>query len=491
MNQREKVITSVIVLAVIVLGLTILSVYAEKAQGAPVEIRIGGKCLDVQNSKMVNGARVQLWDCNNSKAQKFEIKDSTAPTTNPPPINPPPTTNVGCEGVPSWKTPHDYKVGDVVVYKNQLFTAINDNNPGYDPLISTWFWKAGDRCDAVVVNPPPTTEPPPTTTNPPPVDNGDKEIAVYFQSWSAPWASRGADHQLAKLPPYVTTVLLAFIRPEAAYTAGGSLNSAGLDFSSDPSVIKEAVAIARSQGKKILLSSGGATYYNWANYNVDGNIALMNYLGADGLDLDYEDMQQVCGWSTGGTGCPKDQEFIDIIKKTKAKMPAGKLLTTAAWSTGAYGEGEYHASKMDSRQIGSNFGMYVNPLKQVGHMFDRIYIMAYDAGNKSTTGYDWKTAYEAYRKLYKGRLVIGVESCPEAWGGNCSDAADAKARAKASSGVMLWSWQKPGGIALAQAACQQLGMQGCAQAIESSQSSKDEIKSNVYEFHRKPEKRAK
>lgn len=433
--------------------------FSYTAYSKTVEIRapgLGNKCLDIASSGTANGTKVQLWDCNKTKAQQFELVETGTV------INPPPTEANKCSGIPAWVVGKEYKVGEKVVYQNQIFTVANDN-PGYDPIVSHWFWTAGEKCDSVVVNPPPV-EPPPV--NPPPVDNGDKELAVYFQSWSMPWVASGKDSQLCKLPPYVTTVLLAFIRPDANFSANpGAFGGSGIDFSSSPQVIKEAVKCLTDRGTKVLLSVGGATYYNWSSYNVDSNIGWMNYLGADGIDLDYEDMQQVCAWSTGGVGCPKDQEFINIIKATKAKLPAGKLLTTAAWSTGAYGKGEYHASKMDGRQIGSNFGMYTTPLEQVGSLFDRIYIMAYDAGNKATTGYDFRTAYAAYRKLYKGRLVIGVESCPEAWGGNCSDAADAKARAQLSRGVMLWSWQKPGGIALAQAACQQLGLQGCAQSL--------------------------
>ena len=287
---------------------------------------------------------------------------------------------------------------------------------------------------------------------PDPKPSSDKEIAVYFQSWSAPWASTGSQHQLANLPSYVNTVLLAFSRPESAYKAGDSLWTAGLDFSSDAAVIKDAIAIAKSQGKTILLSVGGATYVNWGSYNVQGTVALATYLGVDGIDLDYEDMNQVCSWGTGGNACPKDAEFIDIIKRTRAAWPRPKLLTTAAWSTGAYGEGDHAASKMDSRQIGSNFGLYVNPLKQVGALFDRVYVMAYDAGNKSTTGYDWREAVKAYRKYFKGRLVVGIESAPEAWGGNVSDAKDAAERAKETNGIMVWSWQKAGGKELAEAA---------------------------------------
>lgn len=296
---------------------------------------------------------------------------------------------------------------------------------------------------------------------PDPKPSSDKEIAVYFQSWSAPWASTGSQHQLANLPSYVNTVLLAFSRPETDYKAGDSLWTAGLDFSSDASVVRDAIAIAKSQGKTILLSVGGATYVNWKSYNVQGTVALATYLGVDGIDLDYEDMNQVCSWGTGGSSCPKDNEFIDIIKRTRAAWPKPKLLTTAAWSTGAYGEGDHTSSKMDSRQIGSNFGLYVNPLKQVGDLFDRIYLMAYDAGSKQTTGYDWKEAFKAYRKYYKGKLIVGIESAPEAWGGNVSDAADAKARVKEADGIMLWSWQKAGGKELVQAACQELKLKDC------------------------------
>ena len=43
------------------------------AQAATKAIRIGGKCLDVPNGQMVNGAKIQLWDCNNSKAQALKL----------------------------------------------------------------------------------------------------------------------------------------------------------------------------------------------------------------------------------------------------------------------------------------------------------------------------------------------------------------------------------------------------------------------------------
>lgn len=49
----------------------------------------------------------------------------------------------------NWEQGRFYKVGSQVVYQNQLFTAINQDNPGYDPKISTWFWQAGPLCSSV------------------------------------------------------------------------------------------------------------------------------------------------------------------------------------------------------------------------------------------------------------------------------------------------------------------------------------------------------
>ena len=49
-------------------------------------------------------------------------------------------------GAPAWEQGHYYRVGEKVVYENQVFTAQNEDNPGYNPKISYWFWAAGPLC---------------------------------------------------------------------------------------------------------------------------------------------------------------------------------------------------------------------------------------------------------------------------------------------------------------------------------------------------------
>ncbi|WP_141732337.1 glycosyl hydrolase family 18 protein [Oligoflexus tunisiensis] len=333
-------------------------------------------------------------------------------------------------------------------------------------------------------NPEPNPEPtqPPVTPDPEPAPlpqpvPGGQEIVAYYQSWSAGWASEGSNLSLAKLPPYITTVLLSFVRPETSYQAGQqSWVGTGMDFSSDFKVVKDAIKVLKTKnpGTKVLLSIGGATYVNWKQANAQAVAALVRDLGADGADLDYEPTEGVCSWGSGGTSCPGDQEFIQIIRTFRRALPRPYLITTAAWSTGAFGTAKYPASSFNGNLIGSNFGLYVNPLKAAGTDFDAIYIMSYDAGGPNApagtpTGYDPKKAFQAYRELYKGPLMLGVEIPPEAWGGHVSTPAEAAERAsyvrsQGGNGMMIWSLQKagnPSATDFVQAMCRTLGLSAC------------------------------
>lgn len=42
-------------------------------------------------------------------------------------------------GYPAWQGGHSYGVGDIVSYNSKLYIAVHAN-PGYDPVISHWFW---------------------------------------------------------------------------------------------------------------------------------------------------------------------------------------------------------------------------------------------------------------------------------------------------------------------------------------------------------------
>jgi chitinase len=304
-----------------------------------------------------------------------------------------------------------------------------------------------------------------------------REIVGYYQSWSAGWASEGSQHQLAKLPPYITTVLLSFVRPETSYQAGQqSWAGTGLDFSADFQVVKDAIRILKTKnpGTKVLLSVGGATYGNWHRTNTKAVAALVRDLGVDGADIDYEPEGGSCTWASGGTSCPSDAEFIRIIREFRAALPRPYLVTTAAWSTGAFGTAKYPASTFKGNLISGNFGLYINPLKEAGQDFDAIYIMSYDAGGHSApagtpTGFDPKMAFDAYRELYKGPLMMGVEVPPEAWGGHVSTPEEAQDRAnyvlnKGGNGMMIWSLHKTGNYSatqFVQAMCRTLQLPSC------------------------------
>jgi predicted chitinase len=57
------------------------------------------------------------------------------------------TTPVEACNFPAWMAGQDYQAGDKVMYQGQAFIA-TEPNPGYDPLISTFFW-APYSCEPV------------------------------------------------------------------------------------------------------------------------------------------------------------------------------------------------------------------------------------------------------------------------------------------------------------------------------------------------------
>ncbi|GAA0375853.1 glycoside hydrolase family 19 protein [Acrocarpospora corrugata] len=73
--------------------------------------------------------------------------------TNPPPTNPPPS---GCNH-PNWQAGTWYPAGSIVRYTNGQYYRAEHDNPGYDPIISTWYWDPY-TCGTT----PPPTNPPPT-----------------------------------------------------------------------------------------------------------------------------------------------------------------------------------------------------------------------------------------------------------------------------------------------------------------------------------------
>lgn len=120
------------------------------------------------------------------------------------------------------------------------------------------------------------------------------------------------------------------------------------------------------------MAVGGATYTAWDRINLPAIASFVKTFGLDGVDLDYEPASAGCTWSgPAGVRCATDAEFISLVNRTRAALPRPALLTTAAWSIGAYGQGAW----LNSQPQGDHTGMSVNVLKAVGDMFDVVNVV--------------------------------------------------------------------------------------------------------------------
>lgn len=180
--------------------------------------------------------------------------------------------------------------------------------------------------------------------------------------------------------------------------------------------------------------------------------------------MDYEPTNANC--RIGGDGkvvCDTDAEYQTAVKALRAALPRPLILSTATWSIGAYGEGKWAASQPQAQYT----GVAVNMLKSVGNQLDLINIMSYDASD----AYDPKEALDAYRALFSGDVVLGVEVANEAWGGHVISLPEvnslaAYVKSTGAAGMMLWSLQKPAAqgptaTQISQAICTALNLPNC------------------------------
>jgi chitinase len=288
----------------------------------------------------------------------------------------------------------------------------------------------------------------------------------YYQSWTDQYQAAGSDTVLAKLPSYINVVNLSFMQPDTTYVPGSLVlrGTTYLDVPYDGPTLKDAIATLRQRqpGTKIMISVGGATLYNWGSFHPDKVAAVVADFGFDGVDLDYEPAVPNCMASGGTVSCPSDQEFVAVIQAMRAALPRPKLLSIAAWSVGAYGEGQW-ANALPTGSAYTGIALAVLKNSAASSALDFINVMSYDAGPT----YDPKQALAAYQHYFKGKIAMGIEVPPEAWGGHVETTADIDALAGAvkqanGGGLMLWSIQKQGpGQAFANEICTQLGLGGC------------------------------
>ena len=117
-----------------------------------------------------------------------------------------------------------------------------------------------------------------------------------------------------------------------------------------------------------------------------------------------------CAPYGGKANCPTDAEGIAAVTALRTALPKGSyLLSTASFHVGCYGEGAFAASWPSSKYTGINLAM---ARSTAGQQLDLINIMAYDAGNLASTGFDPKESLRAHRSVWPNTAVaLGVEVC--------------------------------------------------------------------------------
>lgn len=261
---------------------------------------------------------------------------------------------------------------------------------------------------------------------------GRRSIGVYFESWSANWTSSGSAHDLTKIHSSINIVYISFVHPNCSYIKGSNtFTGTGLQFSADFIVIKDAIKILKNKGCVVMLSVGGATYH-WDVFNSENIASLVYDLDCDGVDIDWEDPQ----------GIVNSHKFGPIISKMRDALPS-KFISTAGFSVGAYGEGEFKNAKPQS----SYTGMNILGLREQGNKLDWINVMSYDASSI----YDPIIAYKAFKSYFNGPVMIGVEVPPEAWGGHILTLDEVRTFSNyltssniLCEGIFVWSYQKNG-----------------------------------------------
>ncbi len=279
---------------------------------------------------------------------------------------------------------------------------------------------------------------------------------------------------LARIPAYVTVVNLAFMRPNAVYNGNLDISQTGINYAPGGDVLKAAISALRrtNHGTKVLISVGGWDYGNWSSFDEFALARLVRDFNLDGVDIDYERQGPGCSWSSGGHTCATDKEFTSIIQRVRAVIPKPKLVTVTGFNVGAYGNGPFGDETPQDAFTGFN----INPLLNAGSLVDWVNIMSYDGG----TNYDPKIAFQAYRLIYKGPLVLGVEVPPEGGPGHNLTLSEVSDWTKyqldnGGAGIMLWHLYKqpdgalspsnPNSSMVLQTACPILGLSECDEPL--------------------------
>lgn len=283
----------------------------------------------------------------------------------------------------------------------------------------------------------------------------------------------------AKVQPGVNMVNLAFLVPDYSTNKKGTLN--GIPYSEK--FLKRAVAAFHKQhpGVPVMISVGGGgppITAAWAHFDPKAVAKLVRDTGLDGVEIDYERETIGCHHNMQGAEatvrCDTDEPLTQVIHSMRQALPRPAILSLATYGDAAY-------PVPPDKQAQDVAGMAINPLKRVGRDLDLVNIMGYggDMGNK----WDSKAAFLAFRKLFPGKLTMGV-SVPQDRDRpfvSLQQQTDLASfiNQQPNAGMMLWNlnnegWtigpntaEHPSADMLVQAICEELHTETCPQKVES------------------------
>jgi chitinase len=208
-----------------------------------------------------------------------------------------------------------------------------------------------------------------------------KLFVAYYESWVGGYRG-GLDRTIAELPPAVTILNLAFMRPDASYTNDLDISRTGLDLPYSGAVLKLSIDELRrhSPGTKVLISVGGAAHGRWHEFHVEDIKRFVSKFGLDGVDLDFEPAKTGCRRISGEVACDSDPDLLRAVDAIRAAVPRPMILSLTAQATAAYGEGSWSSAPPEG---GPSYGMALSLLRDPNrlHSIDMINIMAYDCGS--------------------------------------------------------------------------------------------------------------
>ncbi|MEP9349666.1 glycoside hydrolase family 18 protein [Xanthobacter sp. KR7-225] len=240
-----------------------------------------------------------------------------------------------------------------------------------------------------------------------------RPFLAYHASWYEVRTDDPAATTIARLPPYITHLALAFARPDLTYKGGLDLAGTGLQYPYSGAVLKAAIARlkARAPQIKVLVSVGGWNYPAWDGFDADALARLVKDLGADGVDIDFETHNPACARGRDGrVACPSDALTRKIVEDIRRALPRPFVVSAAGWSVGAYGEGAFATAAPQGPYAGVSLVLLRPPVSEA---LDLVSIMSYDAG----PAFRPEQAFRAYRVHWKGPLALGIQVMPGTTGG--------------------------------------------------------------------------